>query len=257
MLLKTATAIVYLVVATGPVTPASAQTPDGAQIFQRRCAACHSGAADARAPGPDALRLRTPDAVVESLVNGAMRVQGAQMSGADRRAVAEYVTGKAIGGDVTGSSAGRCPASSSLRNRALGPMWGSWSPTGANTRFQPAGQAGLAAGDVRRLTLKWAFGFPDASSGWAQPTVAGGRVFVGSQNGTVYSLDARTGCIYWTFSAGGGVRTAISIGPREGAPGSSESSVEAGRTTGAGGAVVYFGSNPNSVRIRVVSTARP
>jgi polyvinyl alcohol dehydrogenase (cytochrome) len=69
---------------------------------------------------------------------------------------------------------------------------------------------------VRRLTLKWAFGFPDASSGWAQPTVAAGRVFVGSQNGTVYSLDARTGCIHWTFSAGGGVRTAISVGLRDG-----------------------------------------
>jgi polyvinyl alcohol dehydrogenase (cytochrome) len=39
-------------------------------------------------------------------------------------------------------------------------------------------------------------------------------VFVGSQNGTVYSLNARTGCIYWTFSAKGGVRTAIAIGPR-------------------------------------------
>jgi polyvinyl alcohol dehydrogenase (cytochrome) len=40
-------------------------------------------------------------------------------------------------------------------------------------------------------------------------------VFVGSQNGTVYSLDARTGCIYWTFSAKGGVRTAIVLGARE------------------------------------------
>ena len=47
---------------------------------------------------------------------------------------------------------------------------------------------------------------------WAHPTVAGGRVFVGSQNGTVYSLDAKTGCIRWTFSASGGVRTAVTIG---------------------------------------------
>jgi polyvinyl alcohol dehydrogenase (cytochrome) len=224
MTMKIARAFVCLVVASGSVATVSAQAPDGAQVFQRRCASCHSGATDARAPGPEALRLRAPEAIVESLVNGAMRVQGAQMSGAERRAAAEYVTGKAIGGDVTGSAAGRCTAASPLRNPALGPMWGSWSPTAANTRFQPGDQAGLAAGDVRRLTLKWAFGFPDASSGWAQPTVAGGRVFVGSQNGTVYSLDARTGCIYWTFSAGGGVRTAISIGVHDG-----------------GRAAVYFG----------------
>ncbi len=63
-----------------------------------------------------------------------------------------------------------------------------------------------------RLSLKWAFGFPDATSAWSQPTVAGGRLFVGSQNGTVYSLDARTGCIYWTFTAKSGVRTALAFG---------------------------------------------
>jgi polyvinyl alcohol dehydrogenase (cytochrome) len=52
---------------------------------------------------------------------------------------------------------------------------------------------------------------------WSQPTVSGGRVFVGSQNGTVYALDARTGCIRWTYGARGGVRTAVAIGPAAGA----------------------------------------
>ena len=42
--------------------------------------------------------------------------------------------------------------------------------------------------------------------------MAGGRVYVGSQNGTVYALDAASGCIRWTFAAAGGVRTAIAIG---------------------------------------------
>src|SRR5439155_22409859 len=39
-----------------------------------------------------------------------------------------------------------------------------------------------------------------------------GRLFVGSDNGFVYSLDAATGCVYWSFQSSGGVRTAISIG---------------------------------------------
>jgi polyvinyl alcohol dehydrogenase (cytochrome) len=43
--------------------------------------------------------------------------------------------------------------------------------------------------------------------------VAGGRLFVGSQNGTVYALDAKSGCIIWTFSAKSGVRTAPVVGP--------------------------------------------
>ena len=36
-------------------------------------------------------------------------------------------------------------------------------------------------------------------------------MFVGSVGGTVYSLDAATGCVYWTFKADGSVRAAISI----------------------------------------------
>jgi polyvinyl alcohol dehydrogenase (cytochrome) len=64
--------------------------------------------------------------------------------------------------------------------------------------------------------LKWAFGYPDTTSAWGKPTVAGGRLFVGGQNGTVFSLDARSGCVAWTYAAAGGVRTAISIGPRAG-----------------------------------------
>jgi polyvinyl alcohol dehydrogenase (cytochrome) len=45
--------------------------------------------------------------------------------------------------------------------------------------------AQLAGEDVPRLKLKWAFGFPGAVRAIAQPTVVGGRVFIGSQGGKV------------------------------------------------------------------------
>jgi polyvinyl alcohol dehydrogenase (cytochrome) len=77
--------------------------------------------------------------------------------------------------------------------------------------------AGLSAADVPRLKLKWAFGFPGANRAFAQPALAGGRVFVGSATGTVYALDDETGCEHWAFRADGPVRTAITLGP--GAPG--------------------------------------
>jgi polyvinyl alcohol dehydrogenase (cytochrome) len=192
---------------------ARAQTPSGEQIFSSRCASCHSGQPDSRAPDLASLNARTPQAVIEALVNGAMRAQGSQLSGPERRAVAEFVTGKHIDEDVIGAATGRCAATAtSGANVARGPRWTGWSPSPNNARFQPADLAGLTAADLPRLTLKWAFGFPDAASAWAQPTVAGGRVFVGSQNGTVYALDAASGCIRWTFSAHGGVRTAIAVG---------------------------------------------
>ncbi len=91
-----------------------------------------------------------------------------------------------------------------------------------------------------KLSLKWAFGFPDATSAWSQPTVAGGRVFVGSQNGTVYALDAASGCIHWTFTAKSGVRTALSFGPRE----------------EAGGYAVYFGDTGANVYALDAATGR-
>ena len=74
--------------------------------------------------------------------------------------------------------------SAPLGDPSAGPQWNGWSPTPANTRFQPADQAGLTAAQVPGLKLKWAFGFPDTLSAYGQPTIAAGRVFIGTQNGT-------------------------------------------------------------------------
>ena len=118
-----------------------------------------------------------------------------------------------------------------------GGQWNGWGVDVKNTRFQPAAQAGLTVERTPMLKLKWAFGFANANSARAQPTVAGGRVFVGSQSGAVYALDAKTGCTIWTFQAKGGVRTAIVIGPRAG-----------------GGATAYFGdATPSAYAIDAAS----
>jgi len=195
------------------LTAAPAQAQDGAGIFARDCVACHDGAEGSRAPKLDVLRQRSPEAILSALTAGGMRPQGARLTGSERRAVAEYVTGKALGGDITGAAVGRCASSPPLTDPTAAPSWTGWSPALTNARFQSTTQAGLTAEDVPRLSLRWAFGFPDATSAWSQPTVASGRLFVGSQNGTVYSLDAKSGCIYWTFTAKSGVRTALSFGP--------------------------------------------
>jgi polyvinyl alcohol dehydrogenase (cytochrome) len=194
--------------------PVAAQAPDGAAVFARECASCHTGAPDTRAPGPDVLRRRSPEAILSALTAGGMRPQGGRLTGAERRAVAEYLTGRVLGGDVTGATVGRCTSVPPLTVAVDSPTWGGWSPASTNTRFQTAEQAGLTEQNVPKLTLKWAFGFPDATSAWSQPTVAGGRLFVGSQNGTVYALDAKSGCIIWTFAARSGVRNAPSFGAR-------------------------------------------
>ncbi len=204
------------------VLTAGAQPPDGAVIFARDCASCHDGATGSRAPAPEVLRQRSPEAILTALTAGGMRPQGGRLSGAERRAVAEYLSGKALGGDVTGAKVGRCDMSTTpapLLDPAASPSWNGWSPSVTNTRFQPAAAAGLTADQVPKLTLQWAFGFPDATSAWSQPTIAAGRLFIGGQNGTVYSLDAKSGCIEWTFTAKSGVRTALAFGPQDGSSG--------------------------------------
>jgi polyvinyl alcohol dehydrogenase (cytochrome) len=104
-----------------------------------------------------------------------------------------------------------------MSDMTAAPLWSGWGSGPTNTRFQNGGPAGLTGQDVPRLTLKWAFGFPDTAQAWSQPAVAGGRLFVGSQAGVVYALDATSGCILWTFVASSGVRTGIVIDQRPGA----------------------------------------
>lgn len=186
---------------------------DGKALFEHECAACHNGAADSRAPSREVLGQRSPEAILIALTGGSMRPQGSRISGPERRAVAEYLTGKKLGGDVAGIGKASCTGGPLFNAGAPTPRWTSWGGNLENTRFQPADQAGLSAEQIPHLTLKWAFGFPDATSAWSQPTVLGGRVFVGSHNGTVYSLDAKTGCVWWTYSAKSSVRSAIVLAP--------------------------------------------
>src|SRR5208282_4007356 len=63
------------------------------------------------------------------------------------------------------------------------------------------------------LKLKWSFGLPGATHVYGQPSVWAGRVFVSADSGYVYSLNAATGCVYWSYLAEGAVRTAVNIAP--------------------------------------------
>jgi hypothetical protein len=111
----------------------------------------------------------------------------------------------------------QCRTDAAMSDPSRGPAWNGWSPDLANTRFQPANVARLTAAQVPKLKLKWAFGFPSGVSANAQPTIAAGRVFVGSDNGFVYSMDAKTGCVYWSFETGSIIRNAVVVGAVKGA----------------------------------------
>jgi polyvinyl alcohol dehydrogenase (cytochrome) len=92
------------------------------------------------------------------------------------------------------------------------PSWAGWSPTPANWRFQPAAQAGIGAASVPHLKLRWAFGIPNVKIVRSQPVVYRDRVYIGANDGTVYSLDAASGCTFWATRASKAVRSGIVIG---------------------------------------------
>jgi polyvinyl alcohol dehydrogenase (cytochrome) len=196
-----------------------------------------------------------------------MKYQGLALSGDERRAIAESLTGRRLRAPLARNTIGNCGKRPPPSDPRAGPVWNGWGPSIDNTHFQPADRAQLTAEQVPRLHLKWAFGFPDATSAWAQPAIAGGRLYVGSQNGIVYSLDAVSGCVVWTFAAQGGVRASISIGPRLrslesrssfGAAGSHPSSGEARQSASSaeGAYAVYFSDQKGNVYAVDAATGR-
>jgi polyvinyl alcohol dehydrogenase (cytochrome) len=174
--------------------------PAGQALFDRNCASCHSP--DAGAPPLAALKEMPTETIFEVLMKGRMKDVVSGMTSRERRTVAEFLGNRPLNdpaaGDVT-KMTNRCAS-----NPALGAIGeGAWSGWGGatNARFQTERAAGLKAADVPKLKLKWAFGLPGGSNMYSQATVAFGRVFVGSDDGVVYSMDARSGCVHWAFRA--------------------------------------------------------
>ena len=193
---------------------------------------CHRNSQETRAPSQAVLGQLSRAYIQRSLESGDMKSVGLQLTRAERTAVARFLSTS----DTTAQKtvAGYCTKKS-------GPLmddpgWISWGVDTANSRFVPENVSRLGRSQVPRLKLKWAFGFPGAYATYGQPSVFGGRVYVGSEDGTVYSLDAKTGCIYWMFKAPFTVKTAVS--------------------SGFGGRIVFFGDVGGNVYATNASTGK-
>jgi polyvinyl alcohol dehydrogenase (cytochrome) len=200
-----------------PAQQPPAPRPDA--VFEQACARCHETGTTASKLDRKALRKMNSEAIYQSLSTGSMRDRVPDLSDAAKRALAEYLGGKKLGiAEIADARnmPNHCTANPALGDLSASPAWNGWGGDLSNTRFQPAKAAGLTAEQAPSLKLKWAFGFPGATAVQGQPAIALGRVFVGVDTGTVYSLDAASGCVYWSFPAEAAVRTAVSIGPGPG-----------------------------------------
>jgi polyvinyl alcohol dehydrogenase (cytochrome) len=183
---------------------------EGSQVFISKCLQCHSSTSISHAPTPEALAQIPWQEVLKTLETGAMRVEAQSLSKDDKIAVARFV-GKEAGTPVLPEVTGFCAAGA--KPAATKASWNGWGVDEMNTRFQTPADAGITAAEVPSLKVKWAFGYPTGRTAYGQPTVVGGRVYSGSNDGTIYALDAKTGCVYWMYRAKALVRSAAVIGP--------------------------------------------
>ena len=192
-------------------TPFAAEAPpNGAALYQQRCATCHESTTPIeRMPTRATLGAMTPENILAAMTSGVMRAQSTGLSRDEMQAVATFVSGKSFG---------EATAAAPLPNLCKQPaapidlqavQWNGWGHDIENSRSQPT--PGLKGTDVPRLKVKWAYAYPGRSA-YGQPTVIGDRVFVTSSTGEVSSLDARSGCAHWIYNAGTGVRGAVSVG---------------------------------------------
>ena len=196
-------------------TNASAQSEStGVAQYFSNCASCHeSNEPGHQAPRTAVLKQMTPERILEVMTTGSMRNAAASVSDQDKRLIAEWVAGRKLDTDLVGAveKMPNACASHPQARESNAPAWNGWGVDYRNSRFQPGAAAGLTPGQVSRLQLKWAFGFPGATALYSQ-TVYDGRLYVTSNAGYVYSLDAETGCLHWGFRAQSAVRSGLTIG---------------------------------------------
>ncbi len=185
---------------------------DGEALYQAHCARCHEGQVK-RAPHRDIMSRLPALMVLNSLERGRMKFQGMTRTNQERRTISEWMTGKKLPPPTEKDEtvAGFCEdASGTFVVEDGAPQWNGWGVDNFNTRFQSAEAAGISADQVPELRVKWVFGLP-MDFRVSQPTVVGGRVFIGSLQGRIYSLDAKTGCLYWSAKMDSGVRATMVV----------------------------------------------
>ena len=187
----------------------------GQPLYAAHCAACHDHPGG-RTPAKAVIASNTPAYIFGALTEGVMRPYAEGLSVADKVALAKYVSQNKSGGraSTTGSAAPPCagkPGPLGLN----GAGWNGWGRTIENTRFQP--EPGLTAEETPRLRLRWAMAVAGNRNG--EPVIEGGWLFTNDTTGSVWALDAKTGCAYWRFEAEGPSRSTISLAPMGGSRG--------------------------------------
>jgi polyvinyl alcohol dehydrogenase (cytochrome) len=217
--LRAAAPLAILTAAACAASPQRLSESTGINLFSTHCTQCHGNVPAEHAPTEATIRAMSPEAIYAAITTGSMKTNAASLTEDEKRLLAEFMGGRKLDKEDAGdmkNMPNACASHPPVRDLSA-PSWNGWGDL-SNTRMASAKDAGLTAGKVSRLKLKWAFGFPGATAMYGQ-TVVDGRVFVSSNAGYVYALDAASGCVQWSYKSPAVVRSGITIGPLK--PGSS------------------------------------
>jgi polyvinyl alcohol dehydrogenase (cytochrome) len=123
------------------VAPSALSAQDGERLYKSNCASCHDGGLE-RAPLLSTLRLYFPERILEAIERGSMISMANRASTEDRRAIAEYVSGKKFSEALvtTPPLNAMCPVDVKeavpLNGGLTGPIWSGWGKDTNNARFQ-------------------------------------------------------------------------------------------------------------------------
>ena len=184
----------------------------GKVLYETHCASCHNGGVT-KAPHLTFLEMLNPVAIVSAMNDGIMRTQAAALTQSERVHVAEYITQVPLAAAAANLKYAPACTDQSL-DAAAGVVAAGWGHD--TSRYSDAATAGFSAADAPDLTLQWAYAFPGALRARSNPSVGFGGLFVGSQDGTVYSFDLASGCEHWRWQASAEVRTGIVLAPANG-----------------------------------------
>ena len=186
--------------------------PLGGKVYRENCAVCHDKAVG-RAPQQIILSYMTPAAIHAALTSGVMREQAANLTEEQKISVAEHLSKREFTAESKPVPLKMCEGNRAKFDLGKPPAFSNWGFDPASTHAIATNTAGLDRKNVGKLKLKWAFGFEGASRARSQPAIAGGAIFVGAQDGSVFALNRETGCVRWRYKASAEVRTGIIVSP--------------------------------------------
>lgn len=182
---------------------------EGQKLFASTCASCHNTNTDntevkTNAPSTGILAAMTSRTVYSALATGKMKLQAANLTDDQKKAISQFITNQALGETVMPKE-----AFTTFNLQKKPNILSGWGGNLEGTGFQK--NTSITKENVSSLKVKWVFGFPEGTQVRSKPAIIGDWLIVGTQFGEVYAIHKNTGKIGWMYKATAAIRGGIAI----------------------------------------------